>query len=291
MGPAQGTYAAQLIENDNAREEAARPTVLEIEDLRTVFRAGDGVVRALDGVSLSLREGETLGVVGRSGSGKSVLARSIMGLVRDPGRIEGGAIRLQGESLLDMPESRLNGLRGKDMALIVANPRARLNPVLSVGTQVANVIRAKQSLPKSPAEARAVELLAAVAIADPARVARMLPHELSGGMCQRVVIAMALSNSPRLLLADEPTAGLDVTVQMQVLELMAKLVRETGTALLLTTRDLGIVAHYCQRVAVLMDGQLIEDRPVRSFFADPRHAHSAYLLQAAFAARGEREAP
>jgi ABC-type dipeptide/oligopeptide/nickel transport system ATPase component len=140
---------------------------------------------------------------------------------------------------------------------------------------------------RKAAHDRAVELLASVAIADPARVARSLPHVLSGGMCQRVIVVMALANSPRLLIADEPTAGLDVTVQTQVLELMMRLVQDQGTALLLMTRDLGIVAHFCQRVAVLMEGKIIEDRPVRAFFADPQHPHSAYLLQAAFAARGE----
>ena len=268
-----------------------RVPVLAVDSLRTYFRTGEGETRALDGVSFTLREGEAMGVVGRTGAGKSVLARSIMGLVRHPGYIAGGSIRLRGEDLLRLPEERLNAMRGKELALIVSNPRARLNPLLSVGTQLTNVITAKQNLSKKAAQTRAVELLASVAIADPARVARSLPHELSGGMCQRVIIVMALANSPRLLIADEPTAGLDVTVQTQVLELMVDLVRDQGTALLLMTRDLGIVAHFCQHVAVLMDGKIIEDRPVRAFFADPQHPHSAYLLQAAFASRGEQEAP
>jgi len=274
----------------NGAVRASRPLaqpVLTVESLRTCFRTGGGETRALDDVSLTLREGETLGVVGRTGAGKSVLARSIMGLVRHPGYIASGSIRFRGEDLLTLPEERLNAKRGKELALIVSNPRARLNPLLSVGTQLANVITAKQRLGKKAAHERAVELLASVAIADPARVARSLPHELSGGMCQRVIIVMALANSPRLLIADEPTAGLDVTVQTQVLDLMMALVRDQGTALLLMTRDLGIVAHYCQRVAVLMAGKIIEDRPVRAFFTDPQHPHSAYLLQSAFAARGE----
>ncbi|MFN8593825.1 MAG: ABC transporter ATP-binding protein [Thermomicrobiales bacterium] len=261
--------------------------VLAVNDLSVVFRSGGGERKALDDVSLTLRAGETLGVVGRTGAGKSVLARAIMGLVRHPGSIAGGSIRFQGDELVGMPEDRLNAMRGKDLALIVSNPRARLNPLLSVGTQLANVITAKQQLSKKASHARAIELLASVAIADPARVARSLPHELSGGMCQRVIIVMALANSPRLLIADEPTAGLDVTVQTQVLELMMGLVQDQGAALLLMTRDLGIVAHFCQRVSVLLAGKVIEDRPVRAFFADPRHPHSAYLLQAAFAARGE----
>ncbi|MFN8455955.1 MAG: ABC transporter ATP-binding protein [Anaerolineae bacterium] len=261
--------------------------VLEIENLHTYFRVTPGVKKALDGVSLNLQGGEAVGVVGRTGSGKSVLARSIMGLVREPGYIAGGAIRFQGKDLLKMPEAELHTLRGKDIALIVSSPRSRLNPLLSVGQQLANVVRAKQALPKKAAYGRAVELLAMVAIADPARVARSLPHELSGGMCQRVIIAMALAHSPRLLLADEPTAGLDVTIQMQVLQLMSQLVRETGSALLLMTRDLGIIAHYCERAAVLMDGRIVEERPVREFFNDPQHPHSAFLLEAAFAAHGK----
>jgi ABC-type dipeptide/oligopeptide/nickel transport system ATPase component len=259
--------------------------VLAVDSLRTYFRTGEGDVKALDGVSLSLRSGETLGVVGRT---ESVLARSIMGLVRHPGYIAGGTIAFRGEDLLTLPEDRLNRMRGKELALIVSNPRARLNPLLSVGTQLANVITAKQGLSKRAAADRAVELLSSVAIADPARVSRSLPHELSGGMCQRVIITMALANAPRLLIADEPTAGLDVTVQTQVLELMMDLVQDQGTALLLMTRDLGIVAHFCQRVAVLMEGEIIEDQPVRAFFSSPQHPHSAYLLQAAFAARGEQ---
>lgn len=268
-------------------EQSSHAPVLWVENLRTSFRVGARVNRALDKVSLAMREGETVGVVGTSGSGKTVLARSIMGLVRQPGYIEGGSIRFRGRDLLSMPESALNELRGKEIALIASSPRSRLNPLLDVGKQLANVIRAHQTLSKRQAFDRAVELLASVAIADPERVARMLPHELSGGMCQRVIIAMALSNSPRLIVADEPTAGLDVTVQAQVLELIAKLVHETGTALLLMTRDLGIVAHYCQRVAVLMEGLIIEERPTKDFFSRPQQPHSEMLLEAAFAARGE----
>jgi ABC-type dipeptide/oligopeptide/nickel transport system ATPase component len=267
--------------------------ILEVENLRTYFRQGgeaDGQPnKAVEGVSFTLREGETLGVVGRTGSGKSVLARSIMGLVSEPGYVAGGSIRFRGQELVGLPDEKYNTLRGSDIALIVSNPRARLNPLLSVGKQLANVVRAKRALDGKAAFARGVELLKSVSIADPARVAHMLPHELSGGMCQRVVIAMALAHSPRLLLADEPTAGLDVTIQMQVLELMAKLVRERGSALLLMSRDLGVVAHYGERVAVLMEGKIVEESPVREFFNRPKHPHSSYLLKAAFAARGERE--
>lgn len=263
--------------------------LLEVDSLAVHFRTGKSEIKALDNLSCTLREGETLGVVGRTGAGKSVLARSIMGLVRHPGYVAGGSVRLAGQDLLSLPEDRLNAMRGKDLALIVANPRARLNPLLNIGTQLANVIVAKQAVSKKAAHARAIELLASVSIADPERVARSLPHELSGGMCQRVIVVMALANSPRLIVADEPTAGLDVTVQTQVLELMMDLVRDRGTGLLLMTRDLGIIAHFCQRVAVLLEGRIVEDQPVRAFFAKPQHPHSEYLLQAAFAARGESD--
>ena len=266
---------------------ATAPMVVEIRDLRTHFYAADGVVKALDGVSFSLREGEVLGIVGVSGSGKSVLAKSIMGLVRDSGRVVGGAVELRGEDLLQASPARLTEVRRNDVSLIVSSPKSRLNPVLNVGTQLVNVIVAKQGLRKRAAFTRAVDLLASVSIGDPRRVATSFPHELSGGMAQRVVIAMALCNSPRLLLADEPTAGLDVTVQLQVLELMADLVRDTGAALLLMTRDLGIIAHYAQRVAVLSKGHVIEARPVRDFFETPEHPDSLRLLQSAFAAHGE----
>lgn len=262
------------------------PPILEIDNLRTYFHVAGGVKKALDGISLTLHEGETLGVVGRSGSGKTVLVRSIIGLVREPGYIAGGAIRFKGKDLVGMPRAESQALQGKEIAVIMSSPRSRLNPLLSVGKQLANVVAARQSLSDKAAYARAIELLATVAMADPARVARMFPHELSGGMSQRVLIAMALAHSPRLLLADEPTAGLDVTIQMQVLELMAVLARETGSTVLLATRDLGIVAHYCQRVAVLMEGRIVEQCPLREFFDEPKHPHSVFLLESAFASRG-----
>jgi len=263
------------------------PIVLQINGLCTEFRTPTGVTAALDDISLVLGEGEALGVVGISGSGKSVLARSVMGLVRDPGRIVAGTVKLRGEDIVGATQTRLAALRGKEMALILSSPKSRLNPLVPVGKQLANVIMAKQALGKKAARETAVDLLASVAIGDPARVAGLLPHELSGGMAQRVVIAMALSNSPRLLVADEPTSGLDVTVQTQVLELMMRLVQDTRAALLLMTRDLGIVAHYAERVAVLSSGHIIEDRRVREFFRSPQQPESSRLLEMAFAAHGE----
>jgi ABC-type dipeptide/oligopeptide/nickel transport system ATPase component len=259
---------------------------LEIRDLRVHYHMASEVRKAIDGVSLTLNRGEALGVVGRSGSGKSVLARAVLGLIGEPGRVS-GEILLRERNILAMSEPELERLRGKDVALILSNPLARLSPLISVGNQIANALRAKQPLTRVAARAKAISLLSSVEIADPARVANSLPSTLSGGMCQRVIIAMALANEPQLLVADEPTAGLDVTVQRQVLELIVNLMRQQGAALLLMTRDLGVVAHYCQRVAVLKDGQIVETQPVASFFDNPQHPHSKFLLRAAFAARGE----
>jgi peptide/nickel transport system ATP-binding protein len=268
-------------------EKRTPSPILEVVNLRTYFYVQDGVRKALDSVSLMLQEGETLGVVGRSGSGKSVLARSIMGLIDPPGRIVGGEIRFQGRNLVGLPEEELRQIRGSEITLIVAPARSRLNPLLNVGTQLANVIRAKQDISKKEAMEKAVALLASVRITDPKRAAKMLPSELSGGMCQRVIIAMALANDPRLILADEPISGLDVTVQLQVLELMMDLVEQQGAALLLMTRDLGVVAHYAGRIIVLREGQVIEEQETRRFFTNPEHRHSKELLAAAFAARGK----
>jgi ABC-type dipeptide/oligopeptide/nickel transport system ATPase component len=264
------------------------PPVLEIVNLQTYFYVHDEVRKALEGIFLTLQEGETLGVVGRSGSGKSVLARSIMGLINPPGRIVGGEIRFRGRSLIGLSEEELNRIRGSEITLIAAPARSRLNPLLEIGTQLVNVIKAKQDIPKKEAVEKAIDLLTAVQITDPKRAAKMLPSELSGGMCQRVIIAMALANNPRLILADEPTTGLDVTVQLQVLELAMELVKQHGAALLLMTRDLGVVAHYAHRIAVLKQGHFVEEQETRRFFANPEHPHSKELLAAAFAARGER---
>jgi ABC-type dipeptide/oligopeptide/nickel transport system ATPase component len=262
-------------------------TVLEVRDLHTAFFTHTGVVPALRGVNLTVNEGEIVGVVGESGAGKSVLARSILHLVKTPGRVVKGHILFQGQDLLKKSDKEMQYLRGRKIALIVSNPRAQLNPLLHVGAQIANMIRAnKEGVSAQAAERQVLELISAVGIGDPPRVARAYPHELSGGMCQRILIAMALSNNPKLLLADEPTNGLDVTVQRQVLELMRDLVRDHKAATLIATRDLGIVAHYCQRVIVLERGEIIEAGEVRSFFSNPQHPHSRSLLAKTFAAVG-----
>jgi ABC-type dipeptide/oligopeptide/nickel transport system ATPase component len=268
----------------------SRSALLTIRDLRVHFQTDAGVTAALSGGSLSVDSSESIGIVGTTGSGKSVLARAIMGLIQPPGYIGGGSIRYAGKELIGLDDAQFRALRAHDFGFIVANPRARLNPVLSVGAQLVNVIRAKQPTLKQPAALRhALELLRSVSIADPERIANSLPHELSGGMCQRILIAMAVSSEPKLLIADEPTAGLDVTVQMQVLDLIKGLVDKSRAALILMTRDLGIVAHYTQRVVVLRQGVVVEESPVRSFFENPQNEHSAYLLKAAFASIGSRE--
>jgi peptide/nickel transport system permease protein len=268
----------------------SRPALLMIRDLRVHFQTDAGVKAALSGGSLSVDSSESLGIVGTTGSGKSVLARAIMGLIQPPGYVGGGSIRYGGKELIGLGESQFRNLRAHDFGFIVANPRARLNPVVSVGAQLVNVIRAKQpTLNQRAALRHALELLHSVSIADPERIAKSLPHELSGGMCQRILIAMAVSSEPKLLIADEPTAGLDVTVQMQVLDLIKGLVDKSRAALILMTRDLGIVAHYTQRVVVLREGVVVEESSVRNFFENPQTEHSAYLLKAAFASVGSRE--
>lgn len=271
-----------------SRRFEAGEAALIVRDLKVRYDSPAAATHALGGVSFQLAVGETLGVVGMSGSGKSVLARALFGLIRPPGRIAGGSAELAGfGDLLTMSPRDLSVVRGNVLGLIVSSPRSRLNPLINVGSQIANLIRAKQGLSHKGARERAVELLGSVALGDPRRVATLLPHELSGGMCQRVIIAMALANSPKVLIADEPTFGLDVTVQRQVLDLMMQQVREVGAGLLLMTRDLGILAHYAERIVVLNKGVVIEEQPVQSFFARPQHSHSQHLLRASFAARGE----
>jgi peptide/nickel transport system permease protein len=289
LEPARPGHSAGFTESVAEEPAAARAPILAIRNLRVDFYGESEVEHALGGVSLNIDSSESVGVVGTTGSGKSVLARAIMGLIQPPGHVAGGSIRYAGRELVGLDDAQLQPLRAHDFGFIVANPRARLNPVLSVGAQLVNVIRAKQpSLGRRAALRHALDLLDMVSIADPARIANSLPHELSGGMCQRILIAMAISSEPKLLIADEPTAGLDVTVQMQVLDLIKGLVDRSGAALILMTRDLGIVAHYTQRVVVLRKGKIVEESEVRRFFERPEDDHSAHLLEAAFASVGSR---
>lgn len=263
-----------------------RPPLLEIERLRVSFFGFGGERPAVAGVDLTLGSGDTLGVVGETGSGKSVLVQAIMRLVRPPGRIVSGRITFEGQDLLAQPEEVMERIRGHKIALIVPNPRSQLNPVQRVGDQIADVILAHQAVPRRMARAQVLNLMKAVGFPDPALRMESFPHELSGGMCQRIVIAMALANSPTLLLADEPTAGLDVTIQIQILDLMRDLVRDLGSTVLMVSRDLAIVAHYCNRVAVMYAGRIVEEAETQEFFDSAVHPYSLALLSSAFSARG-----
>jgi ABC-type dipeptide/oligopeptide/nickel transport system ATPase component len=253
---------------------------LAVTDLHTYFYAAAGLVKAVHGVSFRLAPGKMLGLVGESGAGKTTLAHSLMRVVPQPGRIVRGKALLFGRDLLALREQELRRVRGREIAMIVPNPRAELNPLLTIGDQLANVARAHLRLERDEARERAVQMLADVKIPDPARRAKAYPHELSGGMAQRVVIAMALIAEPKVTISDDATSGLDVTVQAQVLDLTLGLLREHGSASLMITRDLGIVANYCDHVAVLYRGRILELTDVRSFFASPRHPYSVELLSA-----------
>ncbi len=264
-----------------------RDTLLDVQDLTVDFFSFSGAYRALDNVSLAIRAGEMMGVVGETGSGKTLLADAIIGLLPGTGRITHGQIMFQGRSLIGLSEQEFRELRGKDISLIPAQPREALNPLYPVGIQIANVIRAHRGVSREEAQQVAVELIRSVAIPDPEARAHAYPHELSSGMAQRVLIAMAMANSPTLILADEPTSSLDVTIQLQVLGTFAALVRDRGSSALLVTRDLGIVAHFCQRLAVMRYGRIYEMAPVVEFFEDPRHPYSRALVAATRASRGE----
>ena len=255
-------------------------TVLSVDDLHTHFFLHRGVLKAVNGVSFALRQGEVLGLVGETGCGKSVLAKSIMNRVPAPGRIVGGEVVFRGESLLEKTEDELRAIRGRDISMVVQNPHAALNPFLRVRDQIANVYRAHQGDSKQEAHERALDMTTRVGIPDPRRRALAYPHELSGGMAQRIVIAMALACSPTLLIADEPTTGLDVIVQSQVLDLIAGLVREDGISMILITHDLGVVAQYCDTVGVMVAGHIVEYGKVADLFRQPLHPYTAGLLGA-----------
>ena len=254
-------------------------SLLEIEDLRVDFALDDGVAHAVRGVSFSIAAGETVAVVGESGSGKTVTALAVMGLVDPPGRITGGDVRLHGRSLVGMSDAEYRELRGREVAMVFQDPMTSLNPVMRVGDQVAEAIRVhRRELDVHAADARAVELLASVGFPQPRARKRDYPHELSGGLRQRVMLAMALANRPRLLIADEPTTALDVTTQAQILELLADLQRAARLALLLVTHDLGVVAGRADRVVVMYAGRVVEEGPVDDIFANPRHPYTRGLL-------------
>ena len=262
--------------------------LLEVDDVHVRFGREADSVPVLNGASLTLQPGESLGIVGESGAGKTVLVRTILNLLRPPWEVRRGRVIFEGEDLLKKNEEELGRIRGKKIALTSPEPRKQLNPLVRVGDQIANAVRAHSDMSGKAALDRAVELLTAVGLPDPRLRVRSYPHELSGGMCQRVVIAMALAHSPKVLLADEPTAGLDVTISRQILDLMHDLIREFGSSLILVTRDLGVVAHYCQRVAVMYAGQIVEIGETSAFYSAAAHPYSRHLLRAVAAARDDR---
>jgi peptide/nickel transport system ATP-binding protein len=254
--------------------------LLEIDRLQTHFGTPDGVVRAVEGVSFNIDAGETVAVVGESGCGKSVTAMSILRLIpQPPGRIA-GAIRFEGRNLLEISEPEMRKLRGNDISMIFQEPMTSLNPVLNVGRQIGETLRLHQGLSARDAERRAVEMLDLVGIPEPRRRVREYPHQLSGGMRQRVMIAIALACNPRLLIADEPTTALDVTIQAQILDLMRDLKHRLGSAIMLITHDLGVVAEMAERVVVMYAGRKVEEAGVREIFANPQHPYTRGLLGA-----------
>ncbi|HJR09324.1 MAG TPA: ABC transporter ATP-binding protein [Pyrinomonadaceae bacterium] len=253
--------------------------LLEVKNLQTHFFTRAGVVRSVDGVSFHLDRGELLGLVGESGCGKSVTALSVMRLVASPGKIVGGEIWFDGEDLRAASERRLREIRGDDIAMIFQDPMTSLNPVYTVGEQIAEALRLHRKLSRRDARVAAIQAMREVAIPDPARRANDYPHQLSGGMRQRVMIAMALACDPKLLIADEPTTALDVTIQAQILELLDGLRKSRELAVLLITHDLGVVAEVADRVAVMYTGRIVEESPVEELFARPKMPYTEGLLK------------
>ncbi|HWN53846.1 MAG TPA: ABC transporter ATP-binding protein [Methylomirabilota bacterium] len=260
------------------RRDAA--PLLSVEDLSVEFRTRDGVVRALDRVGFAIRRGETVGVVGESGSGKSVTAFSLMRILDPAARITQGRATFGGLDLIAASERELGLRRGRDLAMIFQNPRTALNPIRQVGRQIGDVLRRHAGVPRAQARARAVELLAQVQIPDPERRYWAYPFELSGGMCQRVMIALALACGPSLLIADEPTTGLDVTTQAAIMDLIDELARQSDMATMLITHDLGLAAEHCERIVVMHAGHVVECAPTADLFKSPRHPYTAKLIAA-----------
>jgi oligopeptide transport system ATP-binding protein len=256
------------------------PPLLEIRDLHTEFRTGAGIVRAVDGVSYTVDPGETVAVVGESGSGKSVTAMSVLRLIPNPpGRITGGEVWFDGRDLLKLSEEEMRHVRGGDIGMIFQEPMTSLNPVLTIERQITETIEEHRGASPETARARALELLRLVGIADPARRLRQYPHQLSGGMRQRVMIAIALACEPKLIIADEPTTALDVTIQAQILELMQSLTKRLGVALIIITHNLGVVARYAQRVNVMYAGRIVESGRAAALYHNPRHPYTIALLR------------
>jgi oligopeptide transport system ATP-binding protein len=256
------------------------PPLLEILDLHTEFRTGAGIVRAVDGVSYNVGAGETVAVVGESGSGKSVTALSVLRLIPDPpGRITAGSVIFAGRDLLSLSEPEMREIRGGEIGMVFQEPMTSLNPVLTIGRQITETLEQHRGLDRKAAVQRAEALLVQVGIAEPARRLKQYPHQLSGGMRQRVMIAIALACDPKLIIADEPTTALDVTIQAQILELMKALTRDRGIALIIITHNLGVVARYADRVNVMYAGRIVECGPAAEVYHDPRHPYTVALLR------------
>ncbi|HEX3574156.1 MAG TPA: ABC transporter ATP-binding protein [Rhodopila sp.] len=253
-------------------------SLLEIEDLVVHFDTDAGPVQAVDGVGLNVEAGEIIGLVGESGSGKSVTGLAILGLIRPPGRIVRGAVRFEGNDIVGMTEAQRRGYRGRRIALVPQSPRTSLNPVITVGEQIARLSRLHGGASRGDAMKRAISLMEQVGIPDAGAKARQYPHQLSGGTCQRIMVAMALTSEPRLLIADEPTTGLDVSIAARILDLLRDVCVRTGSSIILITHDLGVVAETCDRVAVMHGGQLVEAAAVRDLFRHPSHPYTRALV-------------
>jgi peptide/nickel transport system ATP-binding protein len=254
--------------------------LLEIENLQTHFRTPDGINRAVDGLSLAIEAGQTLAIVGESGCGKSVTAMSVLRLIPEPPGKIAGRIAFNGRDLLKLSDAEMRDIRGNEISMIFQEPMSSLNPVLTIGRQIREPLRLHQRLDRAAAEKRAVEMLALVGIPEPQRRVNEYSHQMSGGMRQRVMIAMALACNPKLLIADEPTTALDVTVQAQILDLMRELKQRVGAAIMLITHDLGVVAEVAEHVVVMYAGRKVEEAPARQLFARPRHPYTQGLLGA-----------
>jgi oligopeptide/dipeptide ABC transporter ATP-binding protein len=254
--------------------------LLDVRDLHTEFRTGAGTVRAVDGISYAVEPGETVAIVGESGSGKSVGALSILRLIPDPpGRITRGEVRFLGRDLMQLSDEQMREVRGGDIGMVFQEPMTSLNPVLTIGRQITETLEQHRRADRAAAHRRAVELLGLVGIADPVRRLKQYPHQLSGGMRQRVMIAIAVACDPKLIIADEPTTALDVTIQAQILELMSGLTRRLGVALIIITHNLGVVARYAKRVNVMYAGRIVESGPAAAIYHEPRHPYTMALLR------------
>ena len=262
----------------NVKATAKSDYMLDIQGLKTYFYTEDGVVKAVDGVDLQLKRGETLGIVGESGCGKSVTSLSVMRLIGSPGKILEGKINFDGIDLLKLPENQMTKIRGNRISMIFQQPTTCLNPVFKIGDQVSEVLNIHKSLGKEAGQKRAIELLRMVGIPEPQKRVNSYPHEISGGQAQRVMIAMALACAPELLIADEPTTALDVTIQAQILDLMRDLRTKTGTSILLITHDMGVIAEMAERVIVMYAGMVVEQADVKTLFARPLHPYTKGLL-------------